>query len=241
MVAVAIKKEFSLEVERRAKAAAAAKQHDQWATTKVVLIGFTFFTFASCVAASVKMLIRPTVLPYPLMIVFFNMWSLPIFSSVLCKFMPSLYPRRHMVSEKPWITLRRSVYIAVGLVGSCILNKSAYMYVPLSLVQVMKGTICVTVFIGSVMFGIATFKWRTFFVLLFIVFCLFMNVGEDLHVELHGVVYQFAANVEQSKVKVNDFIILARIRRNNPKVRFSILNNHSNLTVGFRHGQNRVS
>ena len=81
-----------------------------------------------------------------------------------------------------------------------------------------------------------------FFVLLFIVFCLFMNVGEDLHVELHGVVYQFAANVEQSKVKVNDFIILARIRRNNPKVRFSILNlNHSNLTVGFRHGQNRVS
>lgn len=128
-------------------------------------VGCFYVTNSVAIILLNKYLMDRSRFPQPLALVSLHMGSGFIFTSILLFFVPSLFPRLHVLKENPSGTILRMIPISICCAVCYVLGNAAYVYLSVAMTQILKELNIIMVYVGSLIVGLAIWNWRICLVL----------------------------------------------------------------------------
>jgi len=135
--------------------------------------------------------------PFPMYLMMLHMAFCSFFAALLFILTPSLFPS--LTDPQRRITFDRGLLlggvlpIAISYAGNLFFSNLAYLYCSVAYLQMMKQGNVVFVYAASVLVGLEALRWRSTFVLLFIMLATFVNITGEIHFSLVGTLVQGAS------------------------------------------------
>jgi len=184
-----------------------------WQYLPVVFLGLGVCAISAAMINMNKYLVQPGRFPFPAVLVLCHCVACTTFGLTLLLLRPKMFPAltdpvRKVTIDKDFM-VRRVLPIAVFFSLCLVLGNTAYKYCSVSLLQMMKESNIVTVYLISVTVGLEALNFRASAIILGIFAATVMTVEGELNFSLAGFLVQASCCMAESIKNVIQGILLS--------------------------------
>jgi len=179
----------------------------------MIFLGGLYIGVSASLISFNKYLIHEDRFPYAVTLVMLHMGFAAVMSFILLQVRPSMFPSRTDPEKRVPLDLsmwlKNILPIGVLFSGQLVLSNWAYLHTSVAFLQMMKEANLVMVYLLSLLAMLEVFRWRSVFILIFIVCATSMTIVGELNFSMAGFMMQGSSQLFECSKIVLQALLLA--------------------------------